>query len=80
MATLNESLAAADLFGAVKGAYTGAQAARSGLFAEADGGTLFLDELGDTCCPRCSRCCCGCSKPAPTVRSARARTPPPARA
>ncbi|UUZ54703.1 sigma-54 factor interaction domain-containing protein [Massilia sp. H-1] len=49
MATLNESLAAADLFGAVKGAYTGAQAARSGLFAEADGGTLFLDELGDTC-------------------------------
>lgn len=48
MATLNESLAAADLFGAVKGAYTGAQSARSGLFAEADGGTLFLDELGDT--------------------------------
>ena len=48
MATLNESLAAADLFGAVKGAYTGAQAARTGLFAEADGGTLFLDELGDT--------------------------------
>ena len=48
MATLNESLAAADLFGAVKGAYTGAQSARTGLFAEADGGTLFLDELGDT--------------------------------
>jgi len=48
MATLNESLAAADLFGANKGAYTGAQAARRGLFAEADGGTLFLDELGDT--------------------------------
>ena len=48
MATLNESLAAADLFGAAKGAYTGAQAARQGLFAEADGGTLFLDELGDT--------------------------------
>ena len=48
MATLNESLAAADLFGAVKGAYTGAQTVRQGLFAEADGGTLFLDELGDT--------------------------------
>ena len=48
MATLNEALAAADLFGAVKGAYTGAQAARPGLFAEADGGTLFLDEIGDT--------------------------------
>lgn len=48
MATLSESLAAADLFGATRGAYTGAQTARQGLFAEADGGTLFLDELGDT--------------------------------
>ncbi|WP_394779936.1 sigma 54-interacting transcriptional regulator [Undibacterium sp.] len=48
MAALNESLAAADLFGAVKGAYTGAQNSRAGLFAEADGGTLFLDEIGDT--------------------------------
>ncbi|MES2128642.1 MAG: sigma 54-interacting transcriptional regulator [Pseudomonadota bacterium] len=48
MAALNESLAAADLFGAEKGSYTGSQAARSGYFAEADGGTLFLDEIGDT--------------------------------
>ncbi|HYD82216.1 MAG TPA: sigma 54-interacting transcriptional regulator [Paucimonas sp.] len=48
MATLNESLAAADLFGATRGAYTGAQTERRGLFAEADGGTLFLDEIGDT--------------------------------
>ncbi|MFL6658125.1 MAG: sigma 54-interacting transcriptional regulator [Massilia sp.] len=48
MATLSDTLAAADLFGAHKGAYTGAQSARLGLFAEADGGTLFLDELGDT--------------------------------
>jgi two-component system response regulator HydG len=31
----------------VKGAFTGASAARRGLFAEADGGTLFLDEIGD---------------------------------
>ncbi|MFS2007621.1 sigma 54-interacting transcriptional regulator [Duganella sp. CT11-25] len=51
MATLSESLAAADLFGAVRGAYTGAQTARPGLFAEAAGGTLFLDEIGDTPAP-----------------------------
>ena len=48
MAALNEALAAADLFGAEKGAYTGAQQARPGLFAEALDGTLFLDEIGDT--------------------------------
>lgn len=47
IAALSESLAAADLFGAAKGAYTGAQAARPGLFAEADDGTLFLDEIGN---------------------------------
>ena len=48
MAALNEALAAADLFGAVKGAYTGAQTARKGLFAEAEGASLFLDEIGNT--------------------------------
>ncbi|MBI1773190.1 MAG: sigma-54-dependent Fis family transcriptional regulator, partial [Burkholderiales bacterium] len=48
MAALNEALAAADLFGAVRGAYTGAQNARKGLFAEAEGATLFLDEIGNT--------------------------------
>ena len=48
MATLSESLAAAELFGAVKGAYTGATSGRRGWFAEAEDGTLFLDEVGDT--------------------------------
>jgi transcriptional regulator with AAA-type ATPase domain len=48
MATLNETLAAAELFGAAKGAYTGAQATRGGFFAEAGEGTLFLDEIGNT--------------------------------
>ena len=48
MAALNESLAAADLFGAQKGAYTGAQAMRQGLFLEAADSTLFLDEIGNT--------------------------------
>lgn len=51
MAALNESLAAADLFGAAKGAYTGAQSSRNGLFAQAQGATLFLDEIGNTPAP-----------------------------
>jgi two-component system nitrogen regulation response regulator GlnG len=48
MAVMNDGLAAAELFGAARGAYTGAQSARAGLFAEADGATLFLDEIGNT--------------------------------
>jgi two-component system NtrC family response regulator len=37
----------AELFGAKRGAYTGAEEDRSGLFVAADGGTLFLDEVGE---------------------------------
>ncbi len=51
MAALNESLAAADLFGAAKGAYTGAASTRTGLFGQAQGATLFLDEIGNTPTP-----------------------------
>jgi DNA-binding NtrC family response regulator len=46
-AALPESLVESELFGADKGAYTGAEQPRAGAFAQADGGTIFLDEIGD---------------------------------
>ncbi|HEY5927961.1 MAG TPA: sigma-54 dependent transcriptional regulator [Kofleriaceae bacterium] len=42
-----ESLIDSELFGHVKGSFTGATTDRAGVFVEADGGTLFLDEIGD---------------------------------
>ncbi|MCA9667123.1 MAG: sigma 54-interacting transcriptional regulator [Myxococcales bacterium] len=46
-AALPQALFEAELFGAARGAYTGADEARRGLFEQAHGGTLFLDEVGE---------------------------------
>jgi DNA-binding NtrC family response regulator len=45
--TLVETLAESELFGHVRGAFTGAVEAKAGLFEQSDGATLFLDEIGE---------------------------------
>lgn len=47
LGAIPKDLAAAELFGAQKGAYTGSTHDRTGFFRAADGGTLFLDEVGE---------------------------------
>jgi len=47
MSAIPSSLAASELFGAAKGAFTGADQKKRGYFSRASGGTLFLDEIGE---------------------------------
>ena len=44
---MSESILEDELFGHVRGAFTGANTEREGRFEHADGGTLFMDEIGD---------------------------------
>jgi two-component system response regulator HydG len=47
LGAITETLQESELFGHVKGSFTGATSSRKGIFLEADGGTLFLDEIGE---------------------------------
>jgi DNA-binding NtrC family response regulator len=60
--TLAETLLESELFGHVRGSFTGAVRDRKGLFQEADGGSIFLDEIGDITPQTQKKLCAFCRK------------------
>ena len=83
-AAIPDTLLESELFGHVRGAFTGATNNKKGKFALADGGTIFLDEIG-TMSPPCRPSCCASCRSASSSRWGRsgrsawtcASSPPP---
>ena len=69
MASLSPSLAESELFGHVRGSFTGADQNRKGLLEQASGGTIFLDEVAEIPLTLQVKSACACSNMATSCPS-----------